>query len=99
MIVRTTSGDGARAVRELGQALQSGPFRVALVLSLIVHLSLLALWGWGGQERERGGARGVPLMRVRLLRQIPAPAAVSETGNQPLRPAAIPPATGAKGRE
>lgn len=73
------SGEGARAVRELGQALHSGPFRVALVLSLIVHLVLLAVLGWGGPGREGQGERRIRLMRVQLLRpppEVPAPPVV-----------------------
>lgn len=67
MIGRATFGESARAVRELGQAFQSGPFRVALVVSLIVHLALLVFLSWGGVGREGGGERRIPLMRVRLL--------------------------------
>lgn len=66
----------ARAVREFGLALRSGPFRVALVLSLIAHLVLLVVVGRGGLGREGGGDRRIPLMRVRLLPPLPLPAAV-----------------------
>lgn len=76
--MREPRGESVRAIRELGLALRSGPFRVALVLSLIVHLLLLAVIGrWGGAGRERGGGRSIPLMRVRLL--APAPDAVPGT--------------------
>lgn len=63
----TKSGANARAVRDFSLALRSGPFRVALVLSLIVHLVLLAVLGWGGLGRPGGSERRIPLMRVRLL--------------------------------
>ena len=63
----TTSGVSVRALREFGLALRSGPFRVALVLSLIVHLVLLVVFGWGRLGREGGSDRSIPLMRVRLL--------------------------------
>ncbi len=62
-----TSGVSVRALRDFGLALRSGPFRVALVLSLIVHLALLIVFSWGRLGRESGGDRRIPLMRVRLL--------------------------------
>ena len=84
--MREPRGASVRAIRELGLALRSGPFRVALVLSLIVHLLLLAVVGrWGGAGRERGSGRRIPLMRVRLL--APAPAAAPDA------PASVPSAS------
>jgi len=70
------SGVSARAVREFGLALLSGPFRVALVLSLIAHLVLMIVIGPRGEGREGGGERRIPLMRVRLLAPASLPAAV-----------------------
>lgn len=55
-------------MRELGQALHSGPFRVALLLSLIVHLVLLVFLGRGGLGREDRDEKRIRLMRVQLLR-------------------------------
>ena len=72
----TTSGVNVRALREFGLALRSGPFRVALVLSLIVHLVLMVVIGRGGQGREGGNDRRIPLMRVRLLPPVPLPAVI-----------------------
>ena len=78
---RVTSGAGARALQEFALALRSGPFRVALVLSLLAHLVLLGLVGWG--RPERGAGRKIPLMRVRLLPPSPLPEAapVAPAGN------------------
>jgi periplasmic protein TonB len=63
-------------MREFGLALRSGPFRVALVISLVVHLVLLVVVGWGGLGREGKKERRIPLMRVRLLSPAPLPADV-----------------------
>ena len=63
---RAASGANARAVREFGQALRSGPFLVALAISLIAHLLLFVVIGPGGAGGG-GGERRIPLMRVRLL--------------------------------
>ena len=70
-----SSGAGARAVlRELGSLVRSGPFRIAVVVSLLLHLALLVFsGGWGRVE----GARSVALMRVRLVHLPPESAAVS----------------------
>lgn len=64
-------GVGARTVRELGLALRSGPFRVALVLSVILHVVFLVAIRRGVPEHGEGGR--IPLMRVRLLRPAAAP--------------------------
>jgi len=90
-----------RALREFGLALRSGPFRVAFVLSLIVHLALLLVFGWGRLGRADGSERRIPLMRVRLLSpappvEVPAapaikPALTQPRGEQPGRPAAAVP--------
>jgi protein TonB len=71
---------GARAVRDLGLALRSGPFRVALAISLIVHLVLLVVISWGG--RSGGSERRIPLMRVRILSPTPQPS-VPPTAPEP----------------
>ena len=100
----TTSGVSVRALREFGLALRSGPFRVALVLSLIVHLVLLVVFGWGRLGREGGSERRIPLMRVRLLPPatpvvVPAAPAIKPAVGQPRREqpgrpaAAVPPPT------
>lgn len=62
------SGQSARAVRELGLALHSGPFRIALLVSALLHLMLFAVIHWGGTRQEE--KRAVPLMRVRILRLV-----------------------------
>lgn len=80
----TASGVSARAVREFGLALRSGPFRVAFVLSLIVHLVLIVVLGRGVAERASGFERRIPLMRVRLLPPGISPAAL------PAVPASMP---------
>jgi hypothetical protein len=72
----------------IGLALRSGPFRVALVLSLIVHLVLLVVIGWGRLEHEVGSGRRIPLMRVRLLSPatpvaVPAAPAIRPAAKQP----------------
>ncbi|MHB8837120.1 MAG: energy transducer TonB [Candidatus Methylomirabilia bacterium] len=87
------SGVSVRALRDFGLALRSGPFRVAFVISLIVHLALLAVFGWGKLGREGGGERRIPLMRVRLLSpappaEVPAAPAVKPAAGQPRRPPA-----------
>jgi len=98
----TTSGVSVRTLREFGLAMRSGPFRVALVLSLVVHLVLLVVFGWGRLGREGGSDRRIPLMRVRLLSpatpvEVPAvpaikPAVKQPRREQPGRPvAAVPP--------
>lgn len=57
-------GAGARAVLgELALLARSGPFRVALVLSLLLHLALLVVPGGRGRDEQ-----GAPRMRVRLVR-------------------------------
>jgi hypothetical protein len=74
-------------VREFGLALRSGPFRVALVVSLIVHLALLAFIGRGGLGRGGASERRIPLMRVRLLPPASPPVAVPAAPAVPPRPA------------
>ncbi len=72
----------ARAAQDFALALRSGPFRVALLLSLIVHLVLLVVVGRGGAGGEIRGHQSIPLMRVRLIRAAaqpdPAPVAPAE---------------------
>jgi len=98
----TTSGVSVRTLREFGLAMRSGPFRVALVLSLVVHLVLLVVFGWGRLGREGGSDRRIPLMRVRLLSpatpvEVPAVPAIKPAVKQPRREqpgrraAAVPP--------
>jgi protein TonB len=83
------SGVSVRALREFGLALRSGPFRVAFVLSLIVHLVLLIVFSWGRLGGESVGERRIPLMRVRL---IPPAAEVDVPASSPTEPAIKPPA-------
>jgi protein TonB len=95
----TGSGAGVRALRELGLAFRNGSFRVALVLSVLVHLALLLVFFHGGSGGE--GDRGVKLMRVRLLQPasepvpdpaVPAvPRAVKPPSGRAERPAAVVP--------
>jgi hypothetical protein len=69
------------ALRELGLLARSGPFRVALVLSLLLHLALLYFVGWRGPGRA--GEPPVPQMRVHLILLPPEP-----PGAPPAAPAA-----------
>jgi protein TonB len=91
MVTRVTaSGVNVRTLLEFGLALRSGPFRVALVLSLIVHLVLFVVIGWGRLGREGGSERRIPLMRVRLLLpaipvEVPAAPAITPAVKQPRR--------------
>jgi protein TonB len=85
-----------RFIRELGSAIQNGPFRAALALSLLVHLALLLVFLHGGAEGE--GDRVVKLMRVRILQAPsapapppPAPPAVRPKPEPPALEQAIPP--------
>jgi TonB family protein len=79
----TGSAASVRALRELGLAFRETPFRVALVLSLLVHLALLLAFRWGGAGLDDG--RDVPLMRVRILR--PAPVAAPAPAGPVVPPA------------
>lgn len=86
-----TPRSGVRAIRELGIALRSGPFRIALVLSLILHLLLLAAIGWRWSGHDGAMHRRIPLMRVRILPPAPAPEPAPATvpaapAGEPARP-------------
>lgn len=76
------------AIRELGEALASGPFRIALTLSVIVHVALLL----GLRGGEDAPARRPP-MRVHFVQEIPAPTAPPaaagrrQPADSPARPA------------
>jgi TonB family protein len=59
-------GGAAGAIREFGQALTNGPFRVALLLSLIVHLALLL----GLRGVESAPPRRQPV-RLHFVREVP----------------------------
>ena len=66
----------ARVVRDFCLAVRGGPFRVALALSLVGHLVLLAVFGRAGLGVANWGDRNNPVMHVRLLPPEPLPAAV-----------------------
>jgi TonB family protein len=82
------SGLNTRALRELGMALRNAPFRAALALSLLMHLTLLLVMfhGRAGEKRDQV----VKLMQVRLLQ--PAPDPVPSTIAPLVPPAVKPPA-------
>ena len=105
-----TSGVSARVARDFRLATRGGPFRVALTLSLIVHLVALFILGRAGVKRE-----GALLMHVRLLaaepvpEPVPAAPAITPPANKPRReqpgelaalvpatPAAVPPPAAAQ---
>ena len=77
-------GERPRGCGTSGWRLRGGPFRVALALSLIVHLVALFVLGRGGVRRE--AAPGLPQMHVRLVVPEPLPDPV------PAAPAITPPA-------
>lgn len=67
----TAGGTATRTLRELGEAFGTWPFRVALLLSLLVHACLLLLLR---SAAAGGAAERRALMRVQILRQAPAAA-------------------------
>lgn len=86
-----TSGVSVRALRDFGLALRCGPFRVAIVLSLLVHLTLLIVFSWGRLGRESEGERRIPLMRVRLIAppapvEVPAASAIAPANKPEIKP-------------
>ena len=72
------------AIRELGEALASGPFRIALTLSVIVHVALLLVLRGGEATPPRR-----PPMRVHFVREVPAPTALPAAAD-PRQPADSP---------
>lgn len=79
--LRRDVGTAVGAVREFGEALASGPFRVALALSVLLHVGLfLGLRGMTAAPSRR------PPVRIHFVREIPVPPAASlpaQPANEP----------------
>ena len=95
LTARAARGGGgpAGAIREFGQALANGPFRIALALSLIVHLALLL----GLRGVESAPPRRQPV-RVHFVREVPAPLPAAEPGGRTQHPVTQPAAARAADR-